>query len=192
MNKVLILIGMSGSGKTTAGEALARACSCDFFDTDLLIENEIAKKTIEQIFQDHGEYEFRRLEKAALAGILQSSVEHSNDSTKTKMVVATGGGLPLFEDNFARLASLGTIVYLKCETEILARRLIEQFKSEKKERPMINLASGSKNESVQEGLNKKLLELLQSRAQTYEKADHCIDTTHLTPSEVVERLKAFL
>lgn len=192
MKKVLILIGMSGSGKTTAGKTLARACNCDFFDTDEIIEKEIARKTIEQIFQEQGESEFRRLEKVALAEILQSTLGHSNDSTNFKIVVATGGGLPLFEDNFARLASFGTIIYLKCETEVLARRLIEQFKSQKKERPMINLASSSKNESVQEDLNKKLLELLQSRAQTYEKAHHCIDTTNLTPGEVVERLKAFL
>jgi len=180
---------MSGSGKTTTGQALAKSCDCDFFDSDELIEKELAKKSIEQIFQDHGEYEFRRLEKAALGHVAQAA---RDERSSQNIILATGGGLPLFEDNFARLKELGTIVYLKCQSEILAQRLIEQFKIQKKERPMLNLASGAKGESEQESLNKKLLELLEKRAETYQNAHHCIDTTNLTPLEVVERLKAFL
>lgn len=189
MSRVLILIGMSGSGKTTAGQALARLAKCDFVDSDEIIERDLAGKTIETIFKDSGESEFRRFEKMALTRLFEMASDNGTNQFDQKIVVATGGGMPLFEDNFARLKELGTVVYLKCNAEILASRLIDQFEKEKKERPVLNLASGIVD---RDGLIKKLLELIQNRVQTYEKAQYCIDTTDLTPKEVVERLKAFL
>ncbi|HBL14517.1 MAG TPA: shikimate kinase, partial [Cyanobacteria bacterium UBA11162] len=59
MNKELkginvFLIGIMGTGKTTVGRLLAAELGYRFFDTDVLIE-QIAGKTINQIFADEGE-----------------------------------------------------------------------------------------------------------------------------------------
>lgn len=182
MSQVLILIGMPGSGKTTVGQDLARNQKYLFIDTDQFIEQELAKKTIEQIFEQDGEVAFRYFEKSALEHISTLA------STGQNLVVATGGGLPLDPDNFVKLNAIGTTIYLHCQWQTLAIRLMEQYESRHIERPLLDLASAK---SDPDNLNKKLLELLQTRAIIYEKAHHRIDTTNLSAKEVVERLKAF-
>ena len=57
---------MPGSGKTTVGQGLARDLDYIFIDTDEFIEQELAKKSIEKIFEEEGEEAFRRFEKAVL------------------------------------------------------------------------------------------------------------------------------
>ncbi len=173
---------MPGSGKTTVGQDFARDRKYLFIDTDQFIEQELAKKTIEQIFEQDGEEAFRCFEKAALEHISALASNGQN------LVVATGGGLPLYQDNFVKLDAIGTTIYLDCHRQTLATRLIEQYESRHVERPLLDLAS-AKNDP--DNLNKKLLELLQIREIIYEKAHHRIDTTNLSAKEVVERLKAF-
>jgi len=182
LSQVLILIGMPGSGKTTVGQGLARELDYIFIDTDEFIEQELAKKSIEKIFEEEGEEAFRRFEKAVLQHILVLATKGQN------LVVATGGGLPIYQDNLAKLSATGTTFFLDCQSEILAKRLLDQFERQKQDRPLLDLAS-AKNDP--DNLNEKLLELVKKRGETYEKAHHRIDTTNLSLSEVVERLKAF-
>ncbi len=182
MSPVLILIGMPGSGKTTVGQGLAQDRNYLFIDTDEFIEQELAKKTIERIFEQDGEEAFRLFEKAALEHVSALASNGQN------VVVATGGGLPLYQDNFVKLSAIGTTIYLDCQSQVLAKRLLEQFECRKQERPLLDLAS-ARNDP--DNLNEKLLELVKNRGKTYEKAHHRIDTTNLSLKEVVERLKAF-
>lgn len=82
------LIGMPGSGKTTVGALLARRTGRRFFDIDEIIE-QIAGRSIPEIFRDMGEAGFRKLETRALA---QAAKE-------TGCVVATGGGVVTNPEN---------------------------------------------------------------------------------------------
>lgn len=190
--KVLFLIGLSGSGKTSCGKDLAERCNCEFIDTDEFIANKLAHKSIEQIFGDQGEETFRILEQDTLAFISKLSKQKLEQPENRFLIVATGGGLPVAKDNMERLINMGTVVYLACELEVLAERLLAHFKMSKMERPLLNLAAGQSEADGLENIKKKLKVLIAERGAIYQNAHHCIDTSNLDKNEVVERLKAFL
>ena len=54
----LVLVGMMGTGKTTAGKILAERLGRPFFDSDQLIESRTGR-TVRQIFRDEGEAAYR-------------------------------------------------------------------------------------------------------------------------------------
>jgi len=78
----LFLVGFMGSGKTSAGRALASLLHWDFADIDALVEEELGR-TIEAIFRESGEGRFREAERSALCTL----------APRERVVVATGGGL---------------------------------------------------------------------------------------------------
>ena len=86
--KNIYLIGMPSSGKSTLGKELARNLGYSFTDMDKLIETR-EQKTISEIFSGQGESHFRELEKKILYGFQPDQ----------SMVIATGGGVPCFNDN---------------------------------------------------------------------------------------------
>jgi len=104
----LILVGMMGSGKTTIGRALAKHLGKEFVDSD----EEIQKRTgvtITHIFDIEGEAGFRQRETAAIGSL----VERNN------MVLATGGGAVLAEENRALLERNGIVIYLRASVHDL-------------------------------------------------------------------------
>lgn len=105
------LIGMMGVGKTTVGQLLAKELGYRFVDTDVLIE-QVAGKTINQIFTDSGEEEFRQLEAKILSEV----------SAYTQLIVATGGGIVLQQMNWSYLHQ-GLIVWLDAPVDLLIQRL---------------------------------------------------------------------
>jgi len=107
----LILVGMMGSGKTTMGRALAKHLGKVFVDSD----EEIIKRTgvtIPHIFDVEGEAGFRQREAASIREL----VEREN------MVLATGGGAVLEEQNRAMLQQSGIVIYLKASVHDLWQR----------------------------------------------------------------------
>ena len=112
MNSI-VLIGYMGSGKTTLGRKLARVLNLPFVDTDTEIEKK-ENKTINSIFQEHGESYFRSLERAFIAGLDPSQ----------PIVLSTGGGLPCFNDNMSKLNEIGLTIYLERSPKELMHRLI--------------------------------------------------------------------
>ncbi|MEQ9625257.1 shikimate kinase [Coleofasciculus chthonoplastes] len=105
------LIGMMGVGKTTVGQRLAKELGYRFVDTDVLIE-QVAGETINQIFADRGEDEFRQLEAQVLSEV----------SAYTNLTVATGGGIVLKQMNWSYLHQ-GLIVWLDAPVDLLIQRL---------------------------------------------------------------------
>jgi shikimate kinase len=95
------LVGMPGSGKSTAGRALAEVLGLPFVDLDQEIER-VAGSPVAEIFRDRGEPGFRSLERAAL----------ERAAAGPPSVVACGGGVPLREDNRELMRSTGTVVAL--------------------------------------------------------------------------------
>ncbi|MCP5110442.1 MAG: shikimate kinase, partial [bacterium] len=62
----IFLVGFMGSGKTTAGRALAKELGWHFEDSDHQVEASEGLK-ITEIFATRGESEFRRIEAEAVA-----------------------------------------------------------------------------------------------------------------------------
>ncbi|MFZ5523187.1 MAG: shikimate kinase [Pseudomonadota bacterium] len=137
----LILVGMMGSGKTTMGRTLARHLDKDFVDCD----EEIQKRTgvnIPYIFDIEGEPGFRLRESAVLSDLVK----------RNDMVLATGGGAVLAEQNRALLKQSGIVVYLKASVHDLWHRTRQD-----RNRPL--LQTGDPYE--------KLMELYQHRDPLY-------------------------
>lgn len=107
----LIFVGFSGVGKTFWGTKIAQHFNYTFFDTDIEIER-IENQSVNDIFTIHGESYFREKE----GQIIDQIPLHST-------VVATGGGMPCFEDHMVRLLQLGRVIYLKAKPEYLNQNL---------------------------------------------------------------------
>ena len=99
--KNIVLIGMMGSGKTTCGRLLAQRLDRPFVDCDQRVE-ELAGRTIPQIFEAGGEEVFRTLESRAVA----------ETAARQGQIIATGGGAVLRQENVDALRRTGAVVFL--------------------------------------------------------------------------------
>lgn len=109
----LFLVGYMGCGKSTLGRKLARRLGVEFADTDVLLEQREGA-SVADVYELAGAEYFRRAERAVLDGLIASG---------DCLVVSTGGGLPAWGDNMARMNAAGTTVYLRRPAEQIARRL---------------------------------------------------------------------
>ena len=108
----LILVGMMGAGKTTVGRLLARRLKRAFYDSDEEIERRCGVR-IPVIFDIEGEAGFRARETQAIAELC----------TLAGVVLATGGGAVLAEENRRQMAAHGTVVYLHARPGYLWQRV---------------------------------------------------------------------
>jgi shikimate kinase len=111
-NDNLILIGMMGAGKTTVGRLLARRLKRAYYDSDEEVERRCGVR-IPVIFDIEGEAGFRAREIQAISELC----------VLEGMVLATGGGAVLAEENRRRLAASGTVVYLHARPGYLWQRV---------------------------------------------------------------------
>ena len=107
----IVLIGMSGSGKSTFGRFIASLMEVPFIDTD----EEICKKygDISAIFSSAGEKTFREFEEH------EALLAAQNENC----VIATGGGMVLNQNAMKALKKGGLVVYLYCDADFLFERL---------------------------------------------------------------------
>jgi len=159
----IYLIGFMGSGKSFLGESLAQKLGLVYVDTDQLIEEQTGLK-IADIFKEKGESAFRDLESAVLPGL-------SNDNRS--LVIATGGGMPCFNDNMDLINDAGLSIYLKWPVSVLVERL-----KKSDSRPLV-----SENQS---DLNEYVGKLLKERSGYYDRASVIVD------SPTVEELTALI
>jgi shikimate kinase len=118
ISTLITLIGLPGSGKSTVGRQLARRLSADFIDSDHAIEQRLGC-SIREYFEREGEAAFRDVEQAVLHDLVQSHAAVE----QPMMVLSTGGGSVLREENRSLLKNHGTVVYLRSSPEDLFRRL---------------------------------------------------------------------
>jgi shikimate kinase len=109
---LISLIGLPGSGKSTAGRQLARRLQLPFFDSDHVIEQQLGC-SIREYFEREGEARFRDVEQAVIDELTQ----------KPKCVLSTGGGVVLRPANRQHLHERSQVVYLNSSPEELYRRL---------------------------------------------------------------------
>src|SRR3954470_23727129 len=107
----IFLVGLMGAGKTSVGRLLARRSGKTFYDSDHEIERRTGVK-IPVIFEIEGEAGFRLREAAMLREL----------TVLDNIVLATGGGAVLREDNRQALRRNGTVVYLRASLEDLWQR----------------------------------------------------------------------
>jgi shikimate kinase len=112
----IFLTGFMGSGKTTVAHALADHLGWDCIDLDSAIEAE-QQSTIAQIFQTHGEAEFRRIETEAIRTLL------SKIARGAPAVVALGGGAFVQPANYEMIEHQGVSVWLDCPLETIQLRI---------------------------------------------------------------------
>ncbi len=107
----IILVGMMGAGKTTIGKALANFLDKTFIDSDHEIQDRTGVK-IPVIFEIEGEAGFRKRESETLVELVK----------KNNIVLATGGGAVLSEENRQLLKQNGIVIYLRASVNDLHRR----------------------------------------------------------------------
>jgi shikimate kinase len=149
--KNIYLVGPMGTGKTTIGKQLAKKLEIEFYDSD----HEIEEKTgvdIARIFDVEGEAGFRERERKVIAELTELE----------GIVMATGGGAILDEQNRVHLAENGFVVYLKSSVDHLLERTRHDTK-----RPLLQTANP----------REKLEELVATRDPLYESIADCIIET---------------
>ena len=157
----IVLIGMSGCGKTAVGTRVADTLGFNYTDTDTDIENK-AGMSVTKIFERFGEEHFRQLE----AEIINEAAH------KINAVISTGGGCVKNEDNMQALAENGVIIYLKCSPE----KIYSNIKDDTS-RPLLQTDDKLKS----------IADLLLQRTFLYERyAQTVIDVTNLTVDEAAK------
>jgi shikimate kinase len=101
-----------GAGKTTVGQLLAARLGWTFIDLDQRIEAR-SGRTVPQIFAESGEDTFRRYEQELTAELASAE----------RIVLAPGGGWPLFDTNIATLSAQTAFMWLRVSPEEAVERL---------------------------------------------------------------------
>ena len=162
----LFLIGPMGSGKSAVGRALAVQLHRHFYDSD----DEIEARTgvdVAFVFENEGESGFRQREAKAIAEL----------TTRTGIVLATGGGAVISAANRRHLGARGFVVYLQTSVDEQLRRIRHG-----RERPLI-----AGEDEIE---RRRVLETLMSqRAAKYEElADLTVETSGRKVNAVVREV----
>ena len=163
----IVLTGFMGSGKTVVARQLARILGMKVIDVDTEIEKS-TKMTIKDIFKQFGEPRFREIETETIKQV----------SENNNVIISTGGGAVLKQENMDAMREKGVIVCLTAAPETILERT-----KRTKDRPLL----------LVENPLERIKELLEFRKPFYEKADIMIDTESKTPlqiaEEIIERIK---
>ena len=108
----ITLIGMPGSGKSTAGKLLAKRLGYAFLDVDPLIVKKYHAPHLQKVLDDLGTEAFLDAEAEVIASLFCENT-----------VLAPGGSAVLREKGALHLKALGPVVYLKPSVEALTCRL---------------------------------------------------------------------
>ena len=160
----LTITGFMGTGKTTVGGILAERLGRRLVDMDERIEEDFGK-TIAQIFADDGEALFRQAE----ARLCQTLARESD------LVIATGGGTLVSEENRQALESGGPVVCLTAGVDTVLQR-VETFE----DRPLL---PGDREEK-----RRNIERLLLSRRDAYGQIPLRVPTDGISPEVVAERV----
>ncbi len=159
----LVLVGFMGAGKSSIARELSCLTGRRSVDTDYLVTR-AEGVTIPAIFARHGEKYFRERESEALRSL----------QTSRRLIIATGGGIVLREENVGLLRSLGCVIWLRADEDVLFERVQRNPK-----RPLLQTADPRAT----------LTELLQRRDPHYAACAHLtVDTTQHSHAEVAEKV----
>ncbi|MBI5639022.1 MAG: shikimate kinase [Nitrospirae bacterium] len=160
--KNIVLTGFMGTGKTAVGRELARIFGMKVVDIDAEIEKEQGMR-ISDIFSRFGERHFRDIETEMIRRI----------SKGENIIISTGGGAVLREENMQALRENGIVFCLDAGPETILQRT-----GKSDDRPLLKVDNPMA----------KIKELLDFRMPFYERAGAMIGTEGKTPVEVAEEI----
>ena len=164
----IVLVGLMGCGKSSVGKRLAFKLGLPFVDADDEIER-AAAKSINEIFADHGEAQFRDGERKVIARLLRNGPQ----------VLATGGGAYMHAETRQCVRENGISIWLRAELPVLMRRVMKRDT-----RPL--LREGNPEATMQK--------LIEARYPVYAEADMTVesrDEPHdIIVAEILNRLAA--
>ena len=163
----IFFVGLMGAGKTTVGRILAKSLDKVFYDTDYEIERRTGVR-IPVIFEVEGEAGFRKREMAMIEELSQMP----------NIVLATGGGAVLMQENRDNLKRNGTVIYLRANVHELWLRTRND-----KNRPLLQNADPRSS----------LEQLFAKRDPLYrEIATHIVDTGGQPVSQILHQIESLL
>jgi len=179
--KNVVLVGMSGSGKTTVGRHLSVLLGVGFLDLDLFIERTVGR-SISRIFSDETEDGFRRHESTAVERL----------ANIRSHVIAIGAGALQTDANITAIKKLGMIVCLRPSVDEISRRLAAK-PDELKKRPLFHdLSERSVKSERLAGVKERVLKQEEARSKQYDVADIVLDGGYVTPETSACQIKDIL
>lgn len=164
----IILIGYRGTGKSTVAQIIGQRLGRKVVSTDAEIVKE-TKQSIPHIVEQFGWEHFRELE----TQMCQKLQDQSD------LVIDTGGGLILKEENVKILKDNGTIFWLTAEVPTIAKRI-----SGDAQRPSL---SGTKT------FVEEIEDILKDRTPKYQAAaDHVIPTDQTSPNQIADSILSLI
>lgn len=167
MEKNIVLIGFMGTGKSSIGIKLAEKLNMKFVDMDREIEK-LTGMTVSELFRRHGEIRFRSEERLMARKLSQQK----------NLVIATGGGVVLKEENIKVLKENGILICLTADPE----DIFERVRRKRANRPLLK-----KNLQVEDIKN-----MLKEREPFYAVADFRVNTSGREMDEVVEEIISYI
>lgn len=165
--KNIVLIGMMGTFKTTAGKIVAKQLQKEFVDTDKVLANNF-KMSINRYFEKFGEQSFREQEHLLCQEL----------APKTDLVISTGGGIVKNPKNIELLKQNGIIICLKASPEQIYSRI-----KNAKNRPLLNCPNPLE----------RIRELLAEREQLYTNfADTVIVNNYMSASQTAQKIIEYI
>jgi shikimate kinase len=166
LNRTVALVGMMGAGKTSVGRRLAVRLGVPFRDADQEIEA-AAGLSVAEIFERHGEPEFRAGERRVIARLLAEPAH----------VLATGGGAYIDPATRAAMRRCAFTIWLRAPVPLLLARV-----GKRPTRPLLNNADPRGT----------LERLLAQREPVYAEADYILDSVDGPHAAAVEQVMAEL
>ncbi len=162
LDRMIVLVGLMGAGKTTIGRRLAARLEVPFVDADDEVER-AAGCSITDMFEVHGEAAFREGEKRVIARLLDGPAG----------VLATGGGAFMNEETRERIREKAISIWLRADLDVLVRRC-----ARRDDRPL--LKDGDMRETLEN--------LMDQRYPLYGEANIIVDTGDKPHRTVVDKI----
>ncbi|HNX27850.1 MAG TPA: shikimate kinase [Syntrophomonadaceae bacterium] len=163
MGKNIVLTGFMGTGKSTVGMKLAERLKMEFVDLDREIER-VTGMSVSQIFKRYGEIRFRSEENLMAAKLAK----------KENLVIATGGGTVLQENNIETFRENGLIICLEADPEDIFARVNRKRGT----RPLLK-----KNLTIED-----IKKMLADRSFFYQQADYRLNTSGKDLDSIVKEI----
>ncbi len=160
------LIGMMGTGKSKFGRKIANILKFNFYDVDQIIEKEF-NMTIKEIFQKHGEFYFRKIEKKTIYDLIIRI-----NKNREKVVISLGGGGFDNEETRELLLKNTNVIWLNTPLDILVERV----------------GNGSKRPMIKGRTRESIMQLLNIRTKYYSLCHNQINTDKLNQNQVTKKL----
>ncbi|MBU6458569.1 MAG: shikimate kinase [Bradyrhizobium sp.] len=166
-SRSIVLVGMMGAGKSSIGRRLAVRLGLPFLDADTEIEA-AAGMSIPDIFETHGEPDFRDGEARVIARLLDGGAS----------VLATGGGALLRRETRDRISLKAISIWLKADVDTIMRRVRRRA-----DRPLLRTADPAATVERLIGEREPFYQAadltIWSREVPHEKiVDECVDALH--------------